>query len=263
MVNPNFIKDTMREMDCRFFQIEDAYGRTMYHQWQNVSLDEAVQRFQRFVDSCALNSSFRVSIYNSSEKFKNGEPKETGMSYEVMITDQPKKEAPISGFQNQNNQMGVDPTAIAERMYNVGSMGAIGLDQYLASKQSEMSLLLEIQNLKNEIRYLTDKHGMEMERMRREHEDAIASDKKIEGIIGTVLPTLGLGGGGLGLAGIPNNSVPIGSIQDDSKRKVIECVNKLLKVDPNFPDNIQKLCILAENKPTVYQMAVQQLNSFI
>jgi hypothetical protein len=257
MVNPNFIKDTMREMDCRFFQIEDAYGRTMYHQWQNVSLDEAVQRFQRFVDSCALNSSFRVSIYSSNERFKNGEPKETGMSYEVMITEQPKKENTISGF-NQNNQMNNDPMGIAEKMYNVGSMGAIGLDQYLASKQSEMSLLLEIQNLKNEIRYLQDKHSMEMERMRRDHEDAIASDKKIEGIIGTVLPTLGLGGGGLGLAG-----VPIGSVQDDSKRKVIDCVNKLLKVDPNFPTNIEKLCILAENKPTVYQMAVQQLNSFI
>ena len=81
--------------------------------------------------------------------------------------------------------------------------------------------------------------------------------KKIEGIIGTVLPTLGLGGS-FGMAG-----VPIGSVQDDSKRKVIECVNKLLRVDPNFPDNIEKLCNLAENKPTVYQMAVQQLNSFI
>jgi len=262
MVNPNFIKDTMREMDCRFFQIEDAYGRTMYHQWQNVSLDEAIQRFQRFVDSCALNSSFRVNIYNSSEKFKNGEPKEAGMSYEVMITEAPRKENPISGFQNQNNNMNGDPMGIAEKMYNVGSMGAIGLDQYLASKQSEMGYMLEIQNLKNEIRYLTDKHGMEMERMRRDHEDAIASDKKIEGIIGTVLPTLGLGGS-FGMAGIPNNSVPIGSVQDDSKRKVIECVNKLLRVDPNFPDNIEKLCNLAENKPTVYQMAVQQLNSFI
>ena len=258
MVNPNFIKETMREMDCRFFQIEDAYGRTMYHQWQNVSLDEAIQRFQRFVDSCALNSSFRVNIYNSSEKFKNGEPKESGMSYEVMITEAPKKENTISGFQNQNNQMNGDPMGIAEKMYNVGSMGAIGLDQYLASKQSEMGYMLEIQNLKNEIRYLQDKHGMEMERMRRDHEDAIAGDKKIEGLIGAVLPTLGLGGGGLGLAG-----VPIGSVQDDSKRKVIDCVNKLLKVDPNIPNNIEKLCILAENKPTVYQMAVQQLNSLI
>jgi hypothetical protein len=257
MVNPNFIKDTMREMDCRFFQIEDAYGRTMYHQWQNVSLDEAIQRFQRFVDSCALNSSFRVSIYTSSEKFKNGEPKESGMSYEVMITEPSKKDNTISGFQNQNNSMNGDPMGIAEKMYNVGSMGAIGLDQYLASKQSEMGYMLEIQNLKNEIRYLTDKHGMEMERLRRDHEDAIASDRKIEGIIGTVLPTLGLGGG-FGMAG-----VPIGSVQDDSKRKVIDCVNKLLKVDPDFPDNIEKLCILAENKPTVYKMAVQQLNSFI
>ena len=41
--------------------------------------------------------------------------------------------------------------------------------------------------------------------------------------------------------------------------KLNAAINKLMKLDYNFVANIEKLAELAENKPTLYKMAVNQL----
>jgi len=46
----------------------------------------------------------------------------------------------------------------------------------------------------------------------------------------------------------------------DAKNKIIESVNKLIKTDPNFPENLAKLAQLAEKKPAIYKSAVDYLN---
>ena len=54
MINPKFISETMKDMDMRFFLVEDNYGRTIYQQFQNISLDEAIKRYNKFIDNSQL-----------------------------------------------------------------------------------------------------------------------------------------------------------------------------------------------------------------
>jgi hypothetical protein len=44
-----------------------------------------------------------------------------------------------------------------------------------------------------------------------------------------------------------------------SKETIITAVNKLVKLDPNFADNLAKLAELAEKKPFIYTQAVDYL----
>lgn len=45
------------------------------------------------------------------------------------------------------------------------------------------------------------------------------------------------------------------------REKMIASVNMLMKHDENFPENISKLALLAQNKPAIYSMAVSYLNN--
>lgn len=272
MINPNFVAETMKDMDMRFFLVEDNYGRTIYQQFQNISLEEAIKRYKKFVESCSLNSTFNITLYQSNERLRNGRPKEDGMTYEILITEsQEKKEPkrPIDGYYGRG--MG-NVDEIAEMTYRAGSMGAIDLDRYLSAQNEITRLNMEVAQLKMDKKYMEDKHEMEIERVRREYEEKLGSDRKIEGIVGTILPHLGFGGGdgmagipmnGIGNAGVPSNSVGIGSVStppSNTKERILSAINKLVKLDPNFADNIERLSYLAENKPMIYSMAVKQLN---
>ena len=262
MINPNFIAETMKDMDMRFFQIEDTYGRMVYQQFQNISLDEAIKRYKKFLENCSTNSTFNITLYQTNERLRNGRPKEEGMTYEVMVTEQKKEDKrPIDGYYGGLNRGGMgNVDEIAEMTYRAGSMGAIDLDRYLSAQNEITRLNMEVAQLKMDNKYLQDKHEMEIEKIKASYEDKLGSDKKIEGIIGTVLPHLGLGGEGI--AGIPINGVGIGSVTESSpKERILQAVNKLIKLDPNFPSNIERLSELAEKKPAIYELAVKQLNS--
>lgn len=260
MINPNFIAETMKDMDLRFFAVEDSYGRMIYQQFQNISLDEAIKRYNKFIDNCATNSTFNVTLYQTNERLRNGRPKDEGMTYEVLIQEKKKEGSdrrPIDGWYGGRGMGNVDE--IAEMTYRAGSMGAIDLDRYLSAQNEITRLNMEVAQLKMDKKYMEDKHQMELDRIRKEYEDKLGSDRKIEGIVGTILPHLGLGGTSeeMGMAGIPMNGV---TEAVSPKEKVLQAVNKLIKLDPSFPDNITKLSQLAETKPAIYQLAVKQLN---
>jgi hypothetical protein len=262
MINPNFIAETMKDMDMRFFQVEDNYGRTVYQQFQNISLEEAIKRYKKFIENCSTNSSFNITLYQSNERLRNGRPKEEGMTYEVLVTEnKPKENRPIDGYYGRGGGMGMgNVDEIAEMTYRAGSMGAIDLDRYLSAQNEITRLNMEVAQLRMDKKYLEDKHDMEIERLKREYEEKLGSDKKIEGIVGTILPHLGLGGmGGEGMAGIPMNGIN-GVTESSPKERILSAVNQLIKLDPNFPDNIEKLAHLAKSKPAIYQLAVKQLN---
>lgn len=259
MTTPEFIISTMKEMDCKYFTIHDTSHRLVYHQWQNIGIEESVRRFQNFIDNAATNSMFEVSIYHSSLRLKNGDAKEEGMTFELMITEKQKAQnEKIGGYGN-------DPLSniegLANNMYSAGSKGAIDLTTYLSAKDEIMRLHMEIQQLKMENRYVQDKANGDIERIRREYEERLSSDKKIEGVIGAVLPHIGLGANALGLSGINGIGTQIEQEVMTTKDKVISSVNVLIKVDPNFAENIEKLAKLAQDKPMIYKAAVQQLNS--
>ena len=264
MINPNFIAETMKDMDMRFFQVEDNYGRTVYQQFQNISLEEAIKRYKKFIENCSTNSSFNITLYQTNERLRNGRPKEEGMTYEVLVTEnKPQSERrPIDGYYGRGGGMGMgNVDEIAEMTYRAGSMGAIDLDRYLSAQNEITRLNMEVAQLRMDKKYLEDKHDMEMERIKREYEDKLGSDRKIEGIVGTILPHLGLGGmTGEGIAGIGINGISGVTENAAPKERILAAVNQLIKLDPNFPDNIERLAALAKSKPAIYQLAVKQLN---
>lgn len=256
MTTPEFVISTMKEMGCKFFTIHDTNYRLVYHQWQPISIEEAVNRFKNFCDNAAVNSIFNVGLYQTNQRLKNGEPKEEGLNFEIQI---PHKAEPVPEKRGMGSPY--DFGGLAGEMYNAGSKGAIDLQTYLNAKDEIMRLNMEIQQLKMENRYLQDKCNADIERTRREYEDKLSSDKKIEGVIGAVLPHLGFSAQTLGLSGINGITTNVEQEVMSTKDKVINAVNVLIKHDPNFADNIEKLAKLVVEKPSIYQIAVNQLNS--
>jgi hypothetical protein len=59
----------------------------------------------------------------------------------------------------------------------------------------------------------------------------------------------------------PTNKIKMIELTEDQKKKLNACIHVLMTNDPNFLQNLEKLANLSADKPMVYQMAVQQLNS--
>ena len=262
MVNPNFVIEQMKDLDYKYFVVEDMAGNQVTQSWQSLPIDRAIERFKSFLKHCSVGSSFVVYIFRTSERLKNGEPARNNqpMRYEIFINE------PYGNQQTQQGMNGVDginPMGIAENMYRAGAMGSIGLDTYIGAKDEILMLKLKIQQLEMENRYLQDKHQSEIDRLTKEYEDKLTSDKKIEGIIGSVLPAIGLGGNGI--AGITGISQTINNQEtmekETSKDKIVKAINSLLESDANFVENITKLAELSKKNPAVYELAVKQLNS--
>jgi hypothetical protein len=270
MVNPNYIVQQMKELDYKFYVVEDMAGNSVTHNWQTLTIDKAVERFKNFLENCAVGSSFVVYLYQTNDRNKsNGLPstRNIPLRFECYINE-PYAKKSIADNSDRNlgiNGMDLNPTGIAESMYRAGAMGSIGLDTFIGAKDEILALKLKIQQLEMENRYLSDKHESEIRRLTKEYEDKLTSDKKIEGIIGSVLPAMGFGGSGIagfGTASVDNTINNTNTMEKEtSKEKVIKAINVLLEKDANFVENITKLAELSKKNPAVYQIAVKHLNS--
>lgn len=251
-VSLDFIKDTMREQDLRFFVIRDSEYRPQYEQMQPVSIDESLRRFDNFFAN-ARNSIYHVFVYKGNQKKVDGQPKGVPYEYEVMLTDSIKDKEPVP----INGMMG----------YGSGGQG-VPLDNFLNSKDEIMNLKLQIMRLEMEKSQMKEMYEREIERMKADHEKSMSSESRIQGIVGQIAPMFGFGGNTInGLAGVMTaepkqdiNNLSTNTMATQ-KEKIIAAVNELLKLDPNFPDNLELLVNLAKNKPAVYKQAVSILKS--
>ena len=254
MVNPQFVIEQMKDLDYKYFVVEDMAGNQVTQSWQTLPVDRAVERFKSFLKHCSVGSSYVVYIFKSNERLKNGEPtrNNTPMRYEIFMNESyGTSQAP----QEEGNFGGMN--GIAESMYRAGSMGSIGLDTFIGAKDEILTLKLKIQQLEMENKYLQDRHQAEISRLEKDYEDKLSSDKKIEGIIGSVLPAMGLNGNGM--AGLTQEATM--EKQETSKDKIISAINVLVQNDPNFVENISKLAELSKKNKAIYEMAVKQLNN--
>lgn len=270
MVTPSFIMDTMKELDYRYFTILDSNYNIVYQMFQPVSLEESIKRMKKFLEN-ASSAMYRVHIYPTNEKLKNGEPKSQGFQYEIMLTESLKDDKPRgnefnAGQMNQPiNGMG---QYVDSLMTNGNSMmGGVGLDRYLGEKDRIMELQLRIQQLEMEKKYLEEKLERRESELKKDFESQLSTENRIQGIINNVLPTFMSGfqqapmngvGAAVNNAINPNN---MNNTQTNPKEKVINAVNKLMQLDENFPTNIEKLAKLAQEKPAIYQMAVEYLKN--
>lgn len=267
MVNPVFIIDTMREMDYRYFVILDTQFNTVYQQFQPVSMEEAIKRFERFLKN-AGSAMYRVRIYQNNERKVSGEPKGNFFQYEIMLTESVKgPEEPEQNFPGRNNNSTpINGSGLPDAMQSVmtqgGMMGGVGLDRYLSEKDRILELMLRIQQLELEKKYLEEKLERRESELRREMEQQNSSETRIQGIINNVLPGLMAGFQGQApMNGISQTNNMDNKTQETEKNAIINAVNKLMKIDPDFAKNISALADLAAKKPDVYKMAVNYLNT--
>jgi hypothetical protein len=265
MVTPKFIIDTMKELDYRYFRITDSNYNVIYEMFQPVSIEESLRRFDRFLSNASA-SLYRVFIYPSNLKLKNGDPKDNGFQYELMLTDSikaPEDKTPINNPPQTVGFNGID--AMGTVMTQGGMMGGVGLDRYLGEKDRIMELQLKIQQLEMDKRYLEEKLERREAELRREYEGQLSSEAKIQGIIQNVLPTFMNGfTGNAPLNGIPQTEAenkPMENTKDNQTQRIISSVNKLIKLDDNFAYNIEKLAALREKNPAMYEQAVKMLNA--
>lgn len=266
MVTPKFIIDTMKELDYRYFRITDSNYNVIYEMFQPVSIEESLKRFDRFLSNASA-SLYRVFIYPTNLKLKNGDPKDNGFQYELMLSDSIKndneKVIPMQTPQSPVGFNGID--AMGAVMTQGGMMGGVGLDRYLGEKDRIMELQLKIQQLEMDKRYLEEKLERREAELRREYEGQLSSEAKIQGIIQNVLPTFMNGfTGNAPLNGIPQaqqENKPMENTKDNQTQRIISSVNKLIKLDHDFASNIEKLAALCEKNPLMYEQAVKMLNT--
>jgi hypothetical protein len=265
MVKPDFIVKTMRQNAIRFFDVYDADFHKQTEQFAPIGVEESIKRFEDFLEG-ACTGYYRVNIYKTNEMKANGEPKGKSFSYEMYLDEgkkpKPEPETPMPVIETQI-PMGM--RGISEPMQDVftgnsNMMGGVALNQYLAEKDTILNLRLQIQKLEMEKQYLIDKMERREAELRSEIDKQSTSETRIQGIINQVLPTFMAGFAGQS----PMNGISEPMTQDNKsnnqKQEIINAVNRLMQIDPNFAKNIAALAVLAEKKPDVYKMAVQYLN---
>ena len=255
-VSLDYIKEVMREQDLKYFTIRDSEYRMQYEQFQPISIEESIKRLDNFFNH-AKDSIYHVFVYKVNTLKADGTPKTQPYEYEIMLT---------------NSIKGNEQVQISGTMNGFGGSGAQGvpLDNFLSSKDEIMNLKLKIMELEMKMSNMQQIHDREIERMKQDHEKAMSSESRIQGIVGQIAPMFGFGGGtGVnGIAGVDTaelkeviNNISTENTMDTQKERVIKAVNTLLQLDTNFAENLEKLAILAKTKPEVYKQAVNILKS--
>lgn len=265
MVKQEFIYQAMREMDMRFFTITDVNHNLVYAWLQPSSLEDSIRKLQGFFKNAGTQI-YHVNVYKTNELRANGEPKGVPFHYEVMHTEsmQENPPVPVNGVQNPRNPA---PVSAMEEMLarGAGMMGGVGMDVYLNAKDKILELQLMIQRLEMEKKYLQDQLDRKEADLRSEFDKKLNNETRIQGIVQQVLPTvMGAFGGGAQppMNGIPQTENNTMNQDQETKNKVITAVNELLKLDPDFANNIAQLAELAKKNPQMYQTAVEMLKKF-
>jgi len=88
------------------------------------------------------------------------------------------------------------------------------------------------------------------------------------GIASTIAPDLLKGfGGGKPMAGFPETETEteiennMNTTPEIQKKRIIDAVNKLMALDSNLAENLERLAKMAESNPQVYKQAVNILKT--
>lgn len=249
MVDPKFIIDVMRENpQYRFFAVMNPNYELVYSSFQDIPSEDAIKRLEKFMTS--TQGQYKIALYPSGELNRNGLPKseQGAYTYDVNIVASVREPQPVQGIGN---------------VLGGGGASFDMLDRFLNSKDDLALTRVEMAKMQMEI-----EKNREIDKIKQEYDKKMSEADKnsgINGIINSLLPELAPH-----LMGMVNNVItktPINGINDapavdDKKSKVISAVNILMKLDPDFADNISDLAELATRKPEMYKMAIGALKKF-
>jgi hypothetical protein len=234
----DFIFTKMHSNRLSYYKVLDSDGKTILDQQDDdeVSVDEAVNLLRDTLEN--ISGLITIVLSEKSTRAKAAGGKIGDIRYTIKITDDTKG---INGHEEVRND--TLRHAIA------------------AQYEAKMETLVE--KHKNEIALMKiqadhDRKFNELNEKIKELKEGDMTEKVmpyLAGIFGNMVP-----GAGAAINGIPQEP-HLNGPGDDFKLRLTSAINRIIKVDSNFVDNLEKLADLAESKPFIYKVAIEKLNS--
>lgn len=223
-VSREFLEKQIKNKDIVAFEIADA-SKNLIDETHNELLLQGplIDRLKETLDSMQGDFCIVRLYYKAKKKADGGADLQEGNHYRYYVD--------ISQGHKKN------------RGIEIGYAPSVDTKALQSSFQTEMNLRLEIVRLENIIR--------EKDRIIKELEEdeGNPNEDKIFEMIGHILPHLAKSSAPINGVENPINGVPV----SDRKELLKEAINRMLKIDPKFPENLTKLADFAEKNPLKYK----------
>jgi hypothetical protein len=258
MVKKEYCIKQLHNEALNCFVIYDKDMNMVARQNRNVTLKDAEEALNEFFEN-ADSGVYTVKLYAFKDQSKNGQPV-LGKYLHCDIHHIPSLKEK-------------DPLPPVPGYSGAGGLGALEqtngwIDRFLGGKDEITGLRLELEKDRIRNEYEARIREMEAEHNRKMAEKENRWEERIMGIASTIAPDLLKGfGGGKPMAGFPeteteteieNNMTTTPEIQ---KKRIIDAVNKLMALDSNLAENLERLAKMAETNPQVYRQAVNILKT--
>lgn len=259
----NFVLSQFETENYRYFIIYDEDGDPVFMQNDLLDKESAIGKLKSFFkDNNGLYTIkvFSKKLTNPKNKIELDKNQITKFNVELtssINTNMPVSNFPITGLGNSVLPSD-DPRNNAPNIYELfGKMGDV---------TTQMKLMEKDHQHYREMKELQDRIAkMEEENAKSQGMNGVLSTLGEQFKDPSVLLGLLSGVGSFFKKDpvMPMNGVTseVESNVSDRKAKMVNAVNTLMRLDPNFPENIASLAAMAENKPDMYKMAVQYLKS--
>lgn len=258
----NFVMSQFETEKYRYFIISDEDGDPVFVQNDLIDQESALAKIRSFFNS--NNGYFSIKVFSkklTNPKNRAEQDKNLVTKFNVELTHKLNAQ-PMNQINGLNQGFGSlpsdDPRSNAPNIYDiVGRMGEV---------TTQMKLMEKDHQHYREMKELQDR----IEKMEQENQKATG----MNGVLSTLSDNfkdpavlMGLLSSVQGLFKKPDVmpmngiDVEVQSNVSERKTKMLNAVNLLMKLDPNFPENVSALASLAQNKPDTYKMAVQYLKS--
>jgi hypothetical protein len=243
MTNKDYLLQIAKQRECASFVIRDGRGDVVHISDAPASFQDKFQELEMFLNN---NSGvYKVQLRTETGKglYPGGKDKERSNliigEYTVMLEKAAaQQEKAITGF---DFMQGINGFEIM-RSYE-GEKQTLK-DEIAQLRMENMLLKRDIDSVKSDYE--------------RKLSEAKSTDNRIMGVLGKLSDVIS-----------PVPGRPVNGISDtmtnnttDKKQRLIEAINELTAIDPNFTENIEGLASLAKNNPAMYNQAVSMLKNF-
>jgi hypothetical protein len=270
----NFIVSQFETEKYRYFAIYDEDGDLVFSQNELIDADRAAQKLKNFFKDNTGYFTIRIfgkkipSLSNLASRDSN-----TIAKYNVEIST-PVLPQGVNGLTGMGAMNGSvlppdDPRQNAPNMFQLlGQMSQV--EQQMKLMEKDHAHYRELKELQDKIAKMEEEQsksrgmGAIVDRLGEQFSDPNVLLGLLSGVQQLFKPKAVVP-----MHGINDNDImPMNGIDAQveanilsRREKMVAAVNLLMKHDDNFPENISKLAVLAQNKPAIYSMAVNYLNN--
>jgi hypothetical protein len=255
MVKKEYCIKQLHNEALNCFVIYDKDFNMVARQNRNISLKDAETALNEFFDN-ADSGVYTVKLYAFKDQGKTGQPVQ-GRYLHCDIHHIPslKEKEPLPPVPGYSGAGGL------------GSMEADSwINKFLGTKDEIASLRID-----REKDLIRNEYEARIREMEAQHKKELADrenrwEERIMGITSTIAPDLLKGFmGGKPIAGFHETETetekPMTNTPDQQKKRVIDAVNKLMLLDSNLAENLERLAKMAQSSPDMYKQAVNILKT--